>query len=848
MWLSSRLPSKTVGPAMLSVVFCMTLNNVASAVVRNWTASSGNWSNPANWAPFGTPATGDQVGIAFGDGVARTITYDDDAPAAFLTSLTIDLSGSFSRATTFNMTAGSLGSQVARIGDGGRGIFNQSGGVHTSTSSLVIGYDTLAVGSYNLTGDAYLDARNVHVGNLGTGTVTIQDDAILRAWNFLAINNQSSVTLNGGTLKFNVADAPQRINYLSGTIHLENDHTVGGDAAVAALFGSPPTVPVGKRLIIDYATVDSQNFTIDGGRFETYQLDVKNYAVVDMLVVNGGTVTSTYGYIGYEPVGAPVQSSVIVRGPGSSWTTETLVMGKSVQIGSPDANSPSRLTIDDGGLVDVTQTLYTEGGIIYLNGGSLRVNQVRQFLGLPTYTKTMLNFNSGTLAFIGDRLVGADASMFELLGNSLTMTSGKELAVEGLATLMSDVTIDGGTLSVGQIANAHRLNLWRGTLNITNDAITIGAGGTFPTLDVVEQLNVNVAFGTTNYGLVTGDGHIGGAFYNAAGGELRAQPGRSLLLTGAENTNDGQIRLLGGELEFTNDLTNNAGAFLSGNGSLVTGSGLTNDGIMNFAGTANIVGSVNNSASGRIISGGGGATIFFDDVVNEGEIRTSTNGFTVFFGDLTGSGSFTGAGTVNVEGDFSPGSSPATVNFAGDLAFGVAATLEIELGGATPGSQHDKLNVTGELSLDGALHVSLINGFTPIAGQSFHILEWGTLAGAFSSLALPTHAGLAWDTSQLYTLGVLRVMGVELPGDFNQDGAVDAADYVVWRKNPSAFGGIPGGYNTWRANFGRAAGAGASRSYLRSTESADGAVPEPAILLLAGVSAASGLLIRPTRR
>ncbi len=27
----------------------------------------------------------------------------------------------------------------------------------------------------------------------------------------------------------------------------------------------------------------------------------------------------------------------------------------------------------------------------------------------------------------------------------------------------------------------------------------------------------------------------------------------------------------------------------------------------------------------------------------------------------------------------------------------------------------------------------------------------------------------------------------DLPGDFNHDGAVDAADYVVWRKNP---GGI----------------------------------------------------------
>jgi hypothetical protein len=45
---------------------------------------------------------------------------------------------------------------------------------------------------------------------------------------------------------------------------------------------------------------------------------------------------------------------------------------------------------------------------------------------------------------------------------------------------------------------------------------------------------------------------------------------------------------------------------------------------------------------------------------------------------------------------------------------------------------------------------------------------------------------------------------VVLPGDFNEDGAVDAADYVVWRKNP---GGMftADDYDLWRANFGRLA-------------------------------------------
>jgi hypothetical protein len=44
----------------------------------------------------------------------------------------------------------------------------------------------------------------------------------------------------------------------------------------------------------------------------------------------------------------------------------------------------------------------------------------------------------------------------------------------------------------------------------------------------------------------------------------------------------------------------------------------------------------------------------------------------------------------------------------------------------------------------------------------------------------------------------------ELAGDFNGDGTVDAADYVIWRKNDGSLEG----YNTWRAHFGTLSGVG----------------------------------------
>jgi hypothetical protein len=84
-------------------------------------------------------------------------------------------------------------------------------------------------------------------------------------------------------------------------------------------------------------------------------------------------------------------------------------------------------------------------------------------------------------------------------------------------------------------------------------------------------------------------------------------------------------------------------------------------------------------------------------------------------------------------------------------------------------------------------------------------------------------------------------------GDYNEDGRVDAADYVVWRKTLGeavpVFSGADGNgngmvdqadYNFWRTRFGQ--------PLVRGTASADGGpVPEPsAVVLLVAASAALG--------
>jgi hypothetical protein len=61
-------------------------------------------------------------------------------------------------------------------------------------------------------------------------------------------------------------------------------------------------------------------------------------------------------------------------------------------------------------------------------------------------------------------------------------------------------------------------------------------------------------------------------------------------------------------------------------------------------------------------------------------------------------------------------------------------------------------------------------------------------------------------------------------GDYDHNGIVDAADYVVWRKGLGTTY-TQNDYDVWRANFGQTAGSG-------SAASATATVPEPATLVL----------------
>jgi autotransporter-associated beta strand protein len=132
----------------------------------------------------------------------------------------------------------------------------------------------------------------------------------------------------------------------------------------------------------------------------------------------------------------------------------------------------------------------------------------------------------------------------------------------------------------------------------------------------------------------------------------------------------------------------------------------------------------------------------------------------------------------------------------GNFSMDSGATLEVDI--ATP-TILDELIVSGTFTAGGLLRVSLVPGaLSPQAGDIFDILDFESYDGGFAAINLPSLApGLAWNTANLHTFGILEVVA-GLPGDYNRDGSVDTADYVVWSK----IDGAPQKYNTWRTYFG----------------------------------------------
>lgn len=192
------------------------------------------------------------------------------------------------------------------------------------------------------------------------------------------------------------------------------------------------------------------------------------------------------------------------------------------------------------------------------------------------------------------------------------------------------------------------------------------------------------------------------------------------------------------------------------------------------------------------------------------------------------------------------GTALTTIKVAGDADI-ANGSFRVELNGYTPvlGNTWTIIQAGADLTADKDAITTLADSFTTAPGYSGLVhadpLAIGSVIGTFKTedfSQAPLSPGLQWDVEYSTNSVLLKVIAAAgVPGDYNSNGVVDAADYVVWRDHlgtafalPNEVAGTTPGQVTqedfaaWRARFGNISGSGNSLT--------SAAVPEPTSLAL----------------
>lgn len=250
---------------------------------------------------------------------------------------------------------------------------------------------------------------------------------------------------------------------------------------------------------------------------------------------------------------------------------------------------------------------------------------------------------------------------------------------------------------------------------------------------------------------------------------------------------------------------NSTGSPSGGTGTFNASTGINNAGVLRvtsagggYTSNVNITGGpLNNSGLIEVLPGAGGNRTITSDLDNHGTFdlqgtNVTLTGMTTNFGDgvVKGTGTITANLPVQNNGIFSPGAEVGTLAITGNWTQSGSGRLKIDLGGYTPGTDFDVLNVSATATLAGQVRVASINGFEPAFGDLFSILNAGAVVGTFDSvvyqgpLASDLRIDLVYTPVNVYAQVVHR---------FLEAGAT-ARPFTV--SNPSP--GIAGQSNTWQ--------------------------------------------------
>jgi hypothetical protein len=368
--------------------------------------------------------------------------------------------------------------------------------------------------------------------------------------------------------------------------------------------------------------------------------------------------------------------------------------------------------------------------------------------------------SSGTLTFLPEATVTSVGTALAVTGGVLDLRSGETIQVTTL-------TVGGGTLEGSDTVNVAGAFTLSGGLLTESGIVNANGGGAISgsqVKDITGGRTLNTA-GTYTW---TGTGAIrmgsGAAIHNS--GTWNAQTDAQL--------ND----TLGGATLFENTAS---GTFLrsAGIGTMNVSVDFTNSGAVRVQ-TGTLQFSTSYTQTAGSLSLEGGAVLASVPLAIQG-------------GRLAGSGTVTG--NVNMNGHLAPGLSPGSLTITGAFTPTASSAFDVEIGGLTPASQHDRAVLNTAPVLAGTLNVSLVNGFIPADLDTFTILTFPSATGTFPTVNFPPlPGGLVWQIFYTPTTVFLKTIA-DLDGD-GVSNLVDCApnDASAWSL-PAEVSGVVFGTN-----------------------------------------------------
>jgi autotransporter-associated beta strand protein len=358
--------------------------------------------------------------------------------------------------------AGQLDSDVEYVGYSGGGTFVQTAGSNScseSPSDLYLGYNSNAIGMYNLSGSGKLSYGYEYIGYSGNGTFTQTGGTnSISYYNglYLGYNSGSSCTYNltGGTLitpSISQGSGAAVFNFGGGTIQ-------AGGNLLSISFPMTLTGEGGNANIdtVGYSVSVSGILSGDGGLNKlgtgTLKLGGANTYKGNTLIQAGKLMLSSSGSIGSSPIidilsgasfdisarnsgngGFTLASAQTIIGAGT--VTGNLVAGSGSHIDPGDSAGvltvTGKLTLNSGALLDFELAAVSASDMISMSSSTLYINN----LDFTAFNFTALSgFSVGTYTLIdagtisgnlGSNLTGAIGSYSGTLsksGNDLILT------------------------------------------------------------------------------------------------------------------------------------------------------------------------------------------------------------------------------------------------------------------------------------------------------------------------------------------------------------------------------------------------------------------------------------------